>query len=180
MEETANVAIPFNNFIQAAEAGCDLCNFLVTVMQSYDNSPSRSASRQQRHNAYGDLWDANSYIRPVLEKTDCDISASGPQEICTRLRFSVRNRVAQFLLAGNVHGFPGRHVADHPDLNLASQWIKQCGQLHQKCPRFEDKDLPTRLIDVGSLHEQPRLVHTAGQRGKHPSSRTADKCLVQS
>jgi len=46
-------------------------------------------------------------------------------------------------------------------VNLAKRWLSQCIKEHPACKPSEQFDVPTRLIDVGSSFEQPRLVETS-------------------
>jgi Heterokaryon incompatibility protein (HET) len=56
-----------------------------------------------------------------------------------------------------------------PD-ELATAWIDDCAQNHRLCPKPEDAELPTRLLDVGGLDDGPECLHlietTKGAKGK--------------
>jgi hypothetical protein len=47
-------------------------------------------------------------------------------------------------------------------IELAKSWIHRCLQEHTVCGKSTDGWLPTRLIEVGSEEQEPRLRITSG------------------
>jgi hypothetical protein len=46
---------------------------------------------------------------------------------------------------------------------LAKQWISKCHETHLPCHHYQLSRLPSRVIDVGSDHQEARLVEPAVQ-----------------
>jgi hypothetical protein len=71
-------------------------------------------------------------------------------------------------LTGKSPIIAGRYISEKPDLNAALAWIESCSTTHECCPRIRDRELPTRLIDVGQDGDnQVRMVETKGTSGKY-------------
>ncbi|KAH7378118.1 heterokaryon incompatibility protein-domain-containing protein [Cadophora sp. MPI-SDFR-AT-0126] len=51
-------------------------------------------------------------------------------------------------------------------LALLDTWVQACKTEHSKCAWSNDHILPTRVIDVGSEHEEPFLLETNGMKGE--------------
>jgi hypothetical protein len=87
--------------------------------------------------------------------------------------------------------FPRRVV--HKDLldqgfsGLMRDWLRRCSNTHSKCPPQVESNMPTRVIDVGAMYTQPRLLHSNHRQGKwvalshcwggHPPLRTEKASL---
>jgi hypothetical protein len=53
-------------------------------------------------------------------------------------------------------------------IGLARQWISECERDHTICKRWSSsKALPTRVLDVGSESQPPRLVESLGKTGRY-------------
>ncbi|KAL6801224.1 heterokaryon incompatibility protein domain-containing protein [Trichoderma sp. SZMC 28013] len=51
-------------------------------------------------------------------------------------------------------------VASDESFNLAKQWLEQCTGNHSSCLAYTQHPLPTRVVDVGTSSESPRLLVT--------------------
>ncbi|KAF5876420.1 putative heterokaryon incompatibility protein [Botrytis fragariae] len=60
-------------------------------------------------------------------------------------------------------------LASDANFDIARGWVNTCIVEHSKskCPSFEDKLLPSRVINVGLENTNPSLVLTDGVRGKY-------------
>ncbi|TGO23034.1 hypothetical protein BPAE_0146g00120 [Botrytis paeoniae] len=60
-------------------------------------------------------------------------------------------------------------LATDANFDIARGWMNTCIAEHSilKCPSFEDKVLPSRVINVGSEDTNPSLLVTNGLRGKY-------------
>jgi hypothetical protein len=54
-------------------------------------------------------------------------------------------------------------------MELLRTWLDRCKDDHSFCPNRSDRLLPTRILDVGSLTETPRLVISEGRHGQWAS-----------
>jgi len=66
----------------------------------------------------------------------------------------------------------GRPVAQHLSsdqcISLARQWMSECERDHALCRRWSSSiSLPTRVLDVGSERQSPRLVESLGRTGRY-------------
>jgi hypothetical protein len=53
-------------------------------------------------------------------------------------------------------------------ISLARQWMSECERNHTLCKRWSNSvSLPTRVLDVGSGRQQPRLVESLGRKGRY-------------
>ncbi|KAK3627279.1 hypothetical protein LTR56_013736, partial [Elasticomyces elasticus] len=57
-------------------------------------------------------------------------------------------------------------VFDNGCIAMMQKWLKKCNEKHKVCSSDEDRLLPTRVIDVGSPTERPRLVISGGRHGR--------------
>lgn len=60
-----------------------------------------------------------------------------------------------------------RTVASEASFLLCRSWLELCTTTHAKCGEIRDRELPTRLIDVGHGKKEPRLVVTKGLKGQY-------------
>ncbi|PQE24455.1 heterokaryon incompatibility protein [Rutstroemia sp. NJR-2017a BBW] len=65
------------------------------------------------------------------------------------------------------HFPPVDDLGSEENFGIAREWIQNCIETHTHCSPVEDKILPTRLVDVGSEGNDPRLVQTSGLKGKY-------------
>ncbi|KAH6679264.1 heterokaryon incompatibility protein-domain-containing protein [Halenospora varia] len=63
---------------------------------------------------------------------------------------------------------------DLSQLELASKWLNACSETHESCQPTQDRQLPTRLIDVGST--PIRLVQTSSLSTNNPRYATLSHC----
>ncbi|KAF7925941.1 hypothetical protein EAE99_005976 [Botrytis elliptica] len=72
-----------------------------------------------------------------------------------------------------VEGFQVGHYTIDPNLGsetncrIARDWLKTCCERHYECPLVEDKELPSRVIHVGSDDQDPYILPTDGKIGKY-------------
>lgn len=57
-------------------------------------------------------------------------------------------------------------MGSETNFDIARNWIKDCSEKHDECPPMDDKPLPTRVINVGSIDRDPFLVSTNRKRGE--------------
>jgi hypothetical protein len=70
------------------------------------------------------------------------------------------------LTAGELNTIGGRRVPEHVDFNVCKRWVRDCSQDHSECARIEDIDLPTRLLDLGSVNGTRDLKLAVTEDGK--------------
>lgn len=65
----------------------------------------------------------------------------------------------------------GRPIQSDPGsdecISMIRDWIQECNNSHPRCHQHTSRNLPARLIDVGSADElsEPRLVNSDGRQG---------------
>lgn len=61
-----------------------------------------------------------------------------------------------------------RPVSSQASVDRCKQWIDHCSARHSQCSTTENRPLPTRLIDVGSEDQDPKLIVTSKKaRGQY-------------
>jgi hypothetical protein len=58
-------------------------------------------------------------------------------------------------------------LSSEENYGIGREWIQSCIDTHTDCGSNKDNILPTRLVDIGSEGNDPRLVQTAGLKGKY-------------
>ena len=168
----------------AADHDCSLCAlFVQAIADAYEEAHdwtiqetnSYHESKDQDHNTifvlsthhsghgvnYDRRFDAET--REAFSDTDRSLDAKFPDGITLRpfLRVCLEN--------GSLTNIHNRTVSETADFALCKEWIDECSSMHPDCTSIQDSDLPTRLIDVGTMDglQEPKLVETQGLRGKY-------------
>ncbi|KAK6608312.1 hypothetical protein H4I95_03692 [Botrytis cinerea] len=82
-------------------------------------------------------------------------------ELANQLKFVDDIRIGQFII--------DEDLASNANFDIARGWMNICIVEHSvsKCPSFEDRVLPSRVIDVGFKDTNPSLFVTNGLRGRY-------------
>ena len=152
------------SLLSATEEGCSLCGLFQSVIRRNGDQPDRDEA--ERH---GGLTFS---LRFYYVDLDFDVAPVHSATLTFLLLASTGDERSQrawgfeFLeYFGSVPFFTGRHVESFPPLQLSKQWLKSCQACHKSCPPIKDRELPTRVLDVGSKKQDPKLVDSADISG---------------
>ncbi|THV49914.1 hypothetical protein BGAL_0173g00100 [Botrytis galanthina] len=175
----------YDDLVTAASSGCELCLFL---QQQYEEEEIfKSVTREQEfrmmeaknrpmnlrveikasHLDCGQLFEEGKVFdhltfrhweSGVVDGTTFMFSIlQTPKD---QPKFIDDTRIGQFIV--------DEDLASDTNFDIARGWMNTCIVEHSqtKCPSFEDKVLPSRVIDVGLEDTNPSLFVTNGLRGK--------------
>ncbi|KAJ8060715.1 hypothetical protein OCU04_011020 [Sclerotinia nivalis] len=127
----------YDGLVAAASSGCELC---LVLQQHCEEEEIES------------FWRDDALTREQIFRT---------MEAEDQLKFVEGVRIGQFVLDGN--------LASETNFDIARGWMNTCILEHSKskCPSFEDKLLPSRVISVGAKDTDPFLILTNGVKGKY-------------
>ena len=168
---------------QAMVEGCLLCKLFAGALGLYSdpdypevsNRPwNKRSTREGRPTVeyYPGDW-GPCLIYPLYE-SDLLHATYSPHRTAV---FGLCYQVKSTSLAANLRVTPvegeSRGIAtrrlDDSNAKICMQWLDTCFREHKDCDDLEDTDLPSRLIDLGTVggESTPYLKHTAGQKGRY-------------
>ena len=154
----------------AALAGCGLCFVLWQVLTTEQSRKCKQSAEEAKAAL---LLGNGPALWISVSDTGGHLTWKDEQGVVKNGRF----RNPTFCLyrgSGFVH-WPGdpllrrRLVSEYPDLALGKEWITSCASLHRGCAPLANRELPTRLIDVGTgtANHTLKLVETSGASGQY-------------
>lgn len=184
----------FASLQHAVAAGCELCSLFqqalldeytsrldwseskaVAFQVSLDNGPrggfQANATTKEFANAH--QFEPRAKVGILYERrkarwgTTWDFEWEGSEESVDDMSYSGMLMIAS--VEGTDGDFVGCAISAYPDLEICSEWMRQCSTEHEGCDPIKERLLPTRLIDVEAADSPDRLclVQTGGQYGQY-------------
>lgn len=174
----------WNSVCGAVVQGCELCALLKqAIHEACEECFEWSADQTSEHHYARDREENSAFILSTHEsgrglRYDRKFD-SRTRESFTEHERSVDERfpdglafrpfVRVCLEDGENLNIHNRKISRTVNFKMCKDWIIDCSVNHAKCSALEDKELPTRLIDVGASNgsEEPKLVETRGRKGRY-------------
>lgn len=186
----------------AASQGCHMCKVLQKgvlddALLYYSQDKDTMTRRQRLLDAHGCAgFDLSAYYVPEHAKRGSPYQSTqkGYYYIWyDRVEDDFQRhglRPALRLIPWSSCAYVARMLPPLPDFDLCRDWLYTCASRHYTCPALEERDLPTRILHVGTL-SQPRLrlMESKGVKGEYvalshcwggrnPPTTTADNYLA--
>lgn len=145
------------NLLENARSGCHICTLVFNAVGSTDIYTSLYHWKWV-HSMSSNHGQLNMVLKTRLSTEAHNIGDQHPMndEVIVKLRTTIANVVQS--LTGSL---PSVFTMSDKTINLARTWSHQCLVEHPKCPNYEPKWMPTRLVEIVSA-ESVRIVDTKG------------------
>ncbi|TEY74671.1 hypothetical protein BOTCAL_0071g00050 [Botryotinia calthae] len=172
----------YNNIVAAARAGCELCKLLVASLDRGLRRPPWHEMAYKEVLLESEREGLSTGFRVEIRGNGSIVPEKNGSEVLNAICFGFGERddvpLVLSLQAPKdrirvVEGFQIGHYTIDPDLGsetnckIARDWLKTCDERHYECPLVEDKELPSRVIHVGSDDQDPYILPANGKIGKY-------------
>lgn len=142
----------FGALEQSAADGCSLCKLFHHEIEQYRGTKSKYFNRGQL-NIFFQAVDVDGRTKVLVEYRDTAVDRHSYHLLSTDDKLN-------------------RLLTPFPDLRLCSRWLNTCcgpsQTAHGNCPALLDVKLPSRVLAVGTLPDDPvKLVETGNTKGTY-------------
>jgi hypothetical protein len=148
----------------SAEQGCEVCSLVVRKVRLCGpkrNPEIWTGPVRCRYNR-GRQFMSWACHRPLENIIICTDSGIGPSRASRSFYLQSTGDPLSHLIKPRI---PSQDIFSDISIKQMKAWLARCQYEHTRCPNIENHPLPTRVIDVGSITKEPRLVCTNNALG---------------